>query len=368
MGDSICLTPALKAVKDSLPNSHTTILLFNRRKYTGKNVTGSITSGNTNIAKSKYEGIAEIFKDNPNIDEVLELDRKAIRALKGFKRLSAEVNCIKFLRKQKYDAVICTFPQNRYILWSFFAGIKIRIGEKRQQFEILLTDKPKIKRSDSGVLNYFCDLLKPLGITAKDKSTYFHIPDESIENAKNILKELNISEEKKLLIIHPGASNKDRQWTPNKFAELIKNIQVLENNSIEILIAFGEYDEEFIGEINELFQNKLKSVKTEKISDLAGLLNFADATVVHNSGPRHLAAAVGTKTVGLLEKYDDLIWKIYEDENKHTICQSIKDCAVCNKGKCLGIIPEGEKYGARCMHDIEVKEVYSLVERVINNP
>ncbi len=366
MGDSICLTPALKAVKESLPQSHTTILLFHRRKYTGNNLLVSAVPGNTSIEKSSYEGTAEVFKYNLFVDEVLELDRKAIRALKGFKRLSAEKNCIKYIRKQKYDAVICTFPQNRFVLWSFFAGIKIRIGEKDQQFESLLTDKPKIKRSDVGVLNYFCDLLKPLGITAKDKNTYFSIPKESVENAKNILKELNLSGEKKLLIIHPGASDKDRQWTPQKFAELIKDIQV--NNSIEILIAYSEYDEEFFRELNEFFQNKLISVKTEKISDLAGLLKFADAAVAHNSGPRHLAAAVGTKTVGLLEKYDDKMWKIYDDESKHAIVQSAKVCTTCNKGKCLGFIPEGEKYGAYCMHDIEVKEVHSLVERIINNP
>ncbi len=366
MGDSICLTPALKAVKESLPHSHTTILLFHRRRYTGKIINGSTITGNTFIEKSNFDGTAEVFKDNPFVDEVLELDRKAMRALRGFKRFSAERNCIKYLRKQKYDAVICTFPQNRFVIWSFFSGIKIRIGEKGQQFESLLTDKPKIKRSDKGVLNYFCDLLKPLGITAKDKSTYFNIPMESVENAKKILKGLDISEEKKLLIIHPGASDKDRQWTPQKFAELIKDIQL--NNSIETLIVYSQYDEEFFMELNELLQNKIKSVKTGKISDLAGLLKFADAAVVHNSGPRHLAAAVCTKTIGLLEKYDDKMWKIYDDESKHAIVQSAKVCQTCNEGKCLGFIPKGEKYGAKCMHDIEVKEVHSLVERIINNP
>ncbi|MEO8513374.1 MAG: glycosyltransferase family 9 protein [Ignavibacteria bacterium] len=362
MGDSICLTPALRAVKNSLPDSHTTILLFHRRKYT---VNTSVAE-NTSIEKSNYEGTAEIFKDNRDVDEVLEFDRKAMRELKGFKRLSAEIKCIRFLRKQKYDAVICTFPQNRFVIWSFLAGIKIRIGEKGQKFETLLTDRPEISRGDNGVLNYFCDLLKPLGITSNDKKTYFKVPPESIEFAKRKLEPLNISTEKKLLIIHPGASDKDRQWPQKKFTELINYIKA--NNSIEILIAYSEYDEEYINELNELSRNSLKSVETEKISDLAGLLKLADISIVHNSGPRHLAAAVGTKTIGLLEKYDDIMWKIYDDINKHAIIQSVKNCEACKEGKCLGIIPASEKFGARCMHDIEAKEVYSLVERIINNP
>lgn len=361
IGDSICLTPALRAVKESLPNAHTTILLFHRRKYIG-----SETKGNPYIETSNFEGTAEVFKGNPFVDEVLELDRKAMRQLRGIKRLKAEYNCVKYLRRQKYDAVICTFPQNRFVIWSFFAGIKKRIGEKGQQFETLLTGRPAIKRSHSGVLNYFCDLLKPLGIIAKNKNTFYFIPDEALETAKNNLKELNISAEKKLLIIHPGASDKDRQFPVKKMADVI--LMVKGKNEIEVLIIYSEYDEEYIKELNILLPENINCVKTEKIGELAALLKLSDAALVHNSGPRHLAAAVGTKTVGLLEKYDDIMWKIYDDESHHAIVQSKKDCITCKDGKCYGYIPKNEKYGANCMHDIETEDVFHTVERVINNP
>ena len=366
MGDSICLTPALKAVKRSFPKIHTTILLFHRRKYSRNNTSGVNESGNPFIERSNSEGTAEVFKGNPFVDEVLELDRQAMRRLKGFKRLSSEIACIKYLRRQKYDAVICTFPQNRFVLWSFFAGIKIRIGEKGQKFDYLLTDKPAVKRSDAGVLNYFCDLLKPLAVKTSDKETYYNIPDKEIDNVKNILSGLNINASKKLIVIHPGASDKDRQLPPAKMAEVITLLSQKDN--AEILVAFSEYDEEYIDELNKLSTDKLNGIKTKSISELAGILSLADIAIVNNSGPRHLAAAVGTKTVGLLEKYDDIMWKIYEDETKHVIVQSEKTCVTCAGGKCLGFIPNGEKYGANCMHDIEPHKVFSLVERIINNP
>lgn len=361
MGDSIILTPALSAVKESLPGSHTTILLFHRRKFINRN-----TPGTPYIEESNFEGTAELFKDNPNVDSVLEFDRKAMRELKGFKRLKAELSCVKYLRKEKFDAVIATFPQNRFVLWSFFAGIKMRIGERGQRFESLLTDKPQVKRSDAGVLNYFCNLLKPLGITVKDKSTYFNIPEEAIENAKRILKELNISDRKNLLVVHPGAGNKDRQLPPVKLAELIVRLQA--KNKMDIILTYSVYDEDYITELMKFIKEPLKKIKTETITELAGILKNADAALVHNSGPRHLAAAVGIKTIGLLEKYDDIIWKIYENENVHAIVQSTGKCDICKEGKCFGIIPNGEIYGAKCMHDISVNEIYSSIERVINNP
>lgn len=361
MGDSIVLTPALKAAKESLPGVNITILLFHRRKYINND-----TTGNPYIEHTNYSGTAEIFRDNPNVDTVLELDRRAMRSLKGFARLKAEWNCIKYLKKQKYDAVISTFPQNRFVIWSFFAGIKKRIGEKGQQFGFLLTDKPAIKRSDSGVLNYFCDLLKPLGVTAKSKETYYHIPDNEIINAKKILDELKINQNKKLLIIHPGASDKDRQLSPAMMSELVKMLKA--KIDLQILCAYSEYDEEYIISLQEIYKNKLSLIKTDTISGLAGILKTADAVLVHNSGPRHLAAAIGVKTIGLLEKYDDIMWKIYENDEIHTIIQSQKTCSLCSNGKCGGFIPDGEKFGANCIHDIDTNEIYSSIVRIINNP
>ncbi len=366
MGDSICLTPALKAVKQTFPKVHTTILLFHRRKYSPGNTAGVNEYGHPYIERSNFEGTAEVFKGNPYADEVLELDRQAMRRLKGFKRLSSEIACIKYLRKQKYDAVICTFPQNRFVLWSFFAGINIRIGEKDQQFSYLLTGKPAVKRSDAGVLNYFCDLLKPLGVIAQDKNTFFYTEKSEIVNAKKILSGFGITHGKKLIVIHPGASDKDRQFPPEKMTELIK--MLAQKNEYDIVITYSEYDVEYISVLDKLNSGNLRSIRTTSIQELAGILNNADIAIVNNSGPRHLAAAVGTKTVGLLEKYDDIMWKIYDDETRHVTVQSEKSCITCSGGKCLGFIPDGEVFGANCMHDIDTKKVFQMVERIINNP
>lgn len=361
MGDSIVLTPALKAAKESLPGVHITILLFHRRKYINNS-----SAGNPNIEIADYSGTAEIFKNNPDVDTVLELDRKAMRSLKGFARLKAEWICIKYLKKQNYGAVISTFPQNRFVIWSFLAGIKRRIGEGGQQFEFLLTDKPPVKRSDAGVLNYFCELLKPLGVSVKSKDTYYHIPENEIINAGRILNGLNIGRDKKLLIIHPGASDKDRQLPPDMMAELVNLLKT--KSDLQILIAYSEYDEEYMKSLEKIFRDKLPEIKTDTISGLAALLKCADAVLVHNSGPRHLAAAIGVKTIGLLEKYDDIMWKIYDNEKYHPVIQSQKVCELCGDGKCRGFIPDNAKYGAKCMHDIDINEIYSSIVRIINNP
>jgi len=361
MGDSIVLTPALRAAKRSLPGAKVTILLFHRRKYI--NVNEPVTPY---IEKSKFEGTAEVFRGNPDVDELLELDRKAMRSLRGFARLKAEWNCIRYLRKLKFDAAISTFPQNRFILWSFFAGIKRRIGERHQPFDYLLTDKPAIKRSDSGVLNYFCGLLKPFGITSQDRKTHYLIPPENLQTAEKLISDLKFDKEKKLLIIHPGASDKDRQIPPEKLAGVL--LQMEKSRSYNLLLTYSEYDEEYVNAFRKIYTGYINYIQTVTIGQLAAILKQGDAALVHNSGPRHLAAAVGVKTVGLLEKYDDIMWKIYENEDFHAIVQSAVECSACSAGKCRGVIPQGAVYGAKCMHDISAEAIYSSIERIINNP
>src|SRR5437870_7850627 len=121
LGDSLVLMPALRAVRKTLPHIWITVLLFYRSKYFKQD-------SDSLIKKSECRGAAEVFANNPYVDEVLELDRKALRSLRGIKRLKAELKCISYLRKNKYDAAICTFPQDRFALWAYLAGIKIRIG------------------------------------------------------------------------------------------------------------------------------------------------------------------------------------------------------------------------------------------------
>ncbi len=361
LGDSLVLTPALKAAKEQIKDAKITVLLLHRQRYADLD-----TQSNTEIQKSDFRGTAAVFKNNPFIDEVLELDRKAIRALKGIARIKTEIKCIKFLKKQKFDTVICTFPQDRFVIWSYLAGIKTRIGQKKQKFHYLLTHKPDIERSDSGVLKYFCSLLKPLNVVCSSAQTFYNIPPEAKVKADNFFTSNKIDGSKKIIVIHPGASYVDRQWPPQNYAELINNLNS-KHGLYEIILCFSKYDFDFIEKLKNGLKERITEIQTETIADLAAVLVKCDLAVVHNSGPRHLAAAIGTSTLALLEKHDDINWKIYENQNKHVIVQSLMPCSSCGLDKCLGTIPNGGKYGARCIHDINVKDIYSRIETLVNN-
>jgi len=360
LGDSLILTPALKAVKEQINDSKVTVLLLHRTKYINSEIPGKIE-----IEKSNFSGTAGVFSSNPYVDEVLELDRKAIRSLKGIARLKTELRCINYLRKQRFDAVICTFPQDRFVIWSYLAGIKIRIGQKKQKFSYLLTHRPDIERSDSGVLKYICNLLKPLNVVCNSLETFYNIPSDAKSKADKFFADNKIDTSKKIIAIHPGASYVDRQWTPKNYSELINHL--LKTDLYSIILCYSVYDLLFVEELKKNLNKSVTEIQTETIGNLSAILEKCDLAVVHNSGPRHLAAAIGTGTLALLEKHDDITWKIYEDQSRHAVIRSLIPCISCSHNKCSGVIPQDEKYGARCMHDISVKDVYSRIETLLNN-
>jgi ADP-heptose:LPS heptosyltransferase len=141
---------------------------------------------------------------------------------------------------------------------------------------------------------------------------------------------------------------------------------------MRLLICYSDYDIPYVEEIKKNLRNpstgrasSVLYVRTDKISDLAAVFQKCDLCIVHNSGPRHLAAAVGTKTLGLLQKHDDIKWKIYEDNDVHRITQSGEKCTLCPEDKCLGVYPPGAGYGSCCMHQIKVADVLDYILQIL---
>lgn len=357
LGDALVITPALRAVKRSLASSYVSILLLYRRKYTEAS-----SFEDAVIRKSSLKGTAEVFLNNPYVDEVLELDRGALRSLKGLKRFKAEIANIKILRQYKFDTVVCTFPQDRFALYSYLSGAQTRIGQKKQGMSFLLTDKPDLNQNDSGVLIYFCRLLEPIGLRCKSYDTIFEIPDTDRENAEKFFKENNLSDFKRVVGIHPGSSQHDRKWLPESFAKLINFLKADFDTSI--VLFYSEYDIPYINEIKKHVSVSIIEARTKTLSELASLLVKCNLCITHSSGPRHLAAAVGARTLGIFDKCDDKRWAIY-DKNLHPIIKTRVPCSVCPEESCLGIIPGGEPYSSYCMRDISFEEVIDKIKELL---
>ena len=108
-----------------------------------------------------------------------------------------------------------------------------------------------------------------------------------------------------LLVVHPGATDPRRRWPASYFAEAAATIA---QEGAQVLVV-GDRSEKALGqEVAELAARQLtagdkdavRSVAGElEIGELAALLEAATVMLASDSGPRHLAQALGTPTVGI---------------------------------------------------------------------
>ncbi len=355
LGDLLLLTPALKALKDKFPNLKTTVLLLHRRYY-------SPTKPAQEITKSRFHGTSQVFKNSMLADEVLELDRQYIRSLKGFKRIKAELKCIKQLRKMKFDAMVCSFPQNRFIIWAYLSRCPVRVGQKKQSMSYLLTHTSNATAKEKGVLQYYCSLVKALGVDSECNDTVYKVTDEEKTIAEALLKNSGIDLSRKIICIHPGASAAYKVWPPEYFSQVIEYI--IDNNLAQVVICSGSYDKLAVEQILSLCKHKPAVLFCESITELAAVISKCSILLVNNSGPRHLAAALGVKTLSVFQKYDNGEWKIY-DKEKHPVVENTGKCGVCYNNKCESIIIEGEQFGSQCMWDVTPEEVISKLNDIL---
>lgn len=108
-----------------------------------------------------------------------------------------------------------------------------------------------------------------------------------------------------LVVVHPGATDPRRRWPASNFAGAAAG---LAREGAQVLIVGDRSEKALAQEVAELAVRQLPAAEQNAVSSVAGELDIgdlaallADATVMlaSDSGPRHLAQAMGTPTVGI---------------------------------------------------------------------
>jgi ADP-heptose:LPS heptosyltransferase len=361
LGDLLLLTPALQAAKESFPDSSISVLVVNRR-----NADESKEHPFSNLAASPFERESSVLSTNTNVDELLVLSRQALRALHGIARIKAEISIIGYLRRKKFDTVICTFPEDRFAQWAFASGARIRVGQRKQGLHWLLTHKPNIEKSERGVLEYYCNLVRTIGANVTSNKTEYVIPESSLQWTKELFHSKSIASTEKVVAIHPGASTEFTIWPPENFAAVIDHLT--NNLDAKVLLVGGRGDQPATDAIKQHLHSSILEIETSsRVGDLAAVLQRCTLCMSNDSGPRHLAIAVGTPSLAFFRQHNE-IWKefnVYQESNRIASLRSTGQCPVCPPGVCLDKVPQGERFGTHCLHMITVADVVRRVEEML---
>jgi len=287
LGDLIVSTAAIRAIKESFPESKITLLV-----------------------RSEYK---DVLSGNKNIDRIITYDL-TIKKLKRLERLNAEFEFLKYLRSYKFDAVVSLQAGDRYVFWSYFSGAKIRVAPIENNFSFLLSAKAKVYEDEVSYMDYYLKIAESFGAGIKTKSLDF-IPHEKYRDwAEEFLRAKGIFAQDKIVGIHPGASEPTKMWPIENYLKLIDLISMDVNT--EVILFLGPMEKK-----NFIFDGIMKSKvviadTSESIHHLAWLLSKCSLLICNDSGARHLSAALQTPTITLFPDDKIIPWKFYTEKEK----------------------------------------------------
>jgi len=331
LGDVLLSTPVIKALRQEFPQSYISMLV------------------------SSYT--QDVLDGNPDLDEIITFDKDA-------KDTSGWWPVFKFiqgLRKKKFDLAIILHPTVRMHLLTFLSGIPRRLGYDRK-FGFLLTDRIKHTKQagQKHESEYALDLVRYLGIEAIDKTLFMPIKQESEKWVETLFKEAGIKDNDRLLAIHPAASCPSKIWPGERFAEIAD--QLAGQYGFKVVIVSGAKDTQKAEVMIKNMRTKaLNLAGKTSISQLASLLNRCQLFISTDSGPIHVASALGVPVIAIFGRSQAGLspqrWGPLGAKNK--VLHKTVGCTICLAHNC--------QKDFACLKATTVEDVLKAAELILRN-
>jgi heptosyltransferase II len=317
VGDLLQLTPVIRELNRRFPEARTTLLL------------GSKAS-------------ATMFLHNPHLRETIVFDRKGEHAsLAGFLRLRGRI------RRGGYDLVI-NFQRSNLKAWLLAsAAFPCR----------LLVYRKARGRTVHAVLNHL-ETLAPLGIdpSTADLSLRLDVGPEEDSFAEEIFRTAGFTG-KTVIALNPGASNRIKCWSPDRFAVLANRLSAEMDAGI-VLVGAG-----FERDLAERIRAGMNSEPVDLVGkttllQLGAILSHCDLLVSGDTGPLHMATAVKTPVAALFGAIEPLRTGPVGQGHRVIRHEEIP-CVPCNGRSCTN------KILLECMEKITPDEVFQTVTAIL---
>lgn len=314
LGDVVMSLPALRAIRERFREAQITVLV-------GKPA-------------------AEIIQLSRYANRTIPVDRVALRDGPTLVSIGRIIKLVKDVRKAKYDFIIDLNSFSETNVLGYLSGARYRLYSHRpgRTVEYLANFKPRPPREakDNHLVDRYLDVLKPIGITNSVRTPYLETNSAADSSVERLLTKEKAQNE--LLVgLFPGAGNVERRWPIELFAELADYL--IRNNSVRVIVFAGPEEREPVLRAKPLFPPTTIFFDKLTIPQLASALARLTLFISNDTGPMHVAAAVGTSVIDLVAR---------PTPNKY--------------------VPVGEQHRIICgstINDITVEQVYKVAHELL---
>ena len=264
----------------------------------------------------------------------------------------------KTIKALQFDTGVLLTNSFGSALLFYLAKIPHRWGYSRDGRGFLLTRKVSLKKrkNPSHQADYYMALISGLGMKIHSPNLFLSLTREEKEGARKLLLSHGIELKRPLVILNPGASyGPAKRWPAQNYAELGRLLQ--NRNKANILITGAADEDELARTIASLMVTKpLVLTGQTDLRKLAGFISQSALFVTNDSGPMHMANALGVPVVAIFGPTDPSITGPFQDPavviKKDTVCWpcSYRDCP----------------FDHRCMTAIAPEEIFAACQRFVS--
>ena len=259
------------------------------------------------------------------------------------------------LRSNRYDLAVMARSRNRVIrLLAWAIGAKQRIGFKVPGKDSLLTIKIRQTEPREHVVRRNLRLAEHFDAETQPAKLVWKILESERQFAAQFLKDLP----RPLIGLNPGAGTAAKKWPAARFATVARELQRKHNASL--IITGGPADRSIAEKISgSLEKPAVITAGRTNLRQLAAILARLNLYISNDSGPMHIAAAVGTPVIDLHSGTDyPSSWRPWGPQ--HIVLTHASDCP---KFPCRLTVCDTFQHG--CLEKISTHDVLAAAEKYL---
>jgi heptosyltransferase-1 len=281
LGDVIHALPVARALRRGVPRLHLTWIV-EAREYA-------------------------LLDGHPDLDVVMPVDtrlwRRLIRRPAGARQVLGKVRRLRGrIRAARFDVALDLQGLMKSGLLTAYTGAPLRIGFSadhcRERLNCLFTNR-RVRPPARAVhvVDQYLSLLAPLGVDPGPVEFHVPIPPASTRRMDEFLGEQGVKRRDLLVAINPGAGRDNKRWPVEHFRALAERLA--QEPNIRILLLWGPDEVHMARQIRDGLAARAILAPPTDLHELAAILRRAALMVANDTGPLHLAAALGTPSLGL---------------------------------------------------------------------
>jgi len=291
--------------------------------------------------------VAGLFTSAPFVDKVWSEDKPT--GLADWTRITRDI------RSRGFDVGLLLPNSFESALMIFLGGVPQRIGYATDARRWMLTNAIHPREGPRHQVQYYLELVKTFQTSADTASIEIEATSEERRNARELLRAEGIPFNTPFLVLNPGAAyGSAKRWHTDRFADVADTLA----GELQLRVALIGSDHE--RPISEEIRDRMKSSAAmltgrTSLETLIGVLAESSLMITNDSGPMHIAAALGIPTIAVFGSTDERVTGPYGPRTR--IVKHPVECSPCLLRDC--------PIDHRCMNGVSVDDVCNAARTLI---